>query len=76
MFFKKKIDEINKLSKEKLEREHENDDYEEYDPYGHVEVDSTDFTKKDIIPLILSAFIAFSPIFIVLILILVFVYFI
>lgn len=74
MFFKKKIDEIEKLSKEK--REEELRELNSYDPYEHMEVESNEFTRKDIIPLILSAFITFGPIFIVLILILIFVYFI
>lgn len=84
MLFQRKIDKIQQLSKEKKETEKEEQfqqledwEYDSYNPYDHLEADyEEELSRKDIFVLILSAFIAFSPIFIVLISILVLVYFI
>ena len=87
MFFKKKRENIKDLSHEKIDREredrfHNNEDYDiyrqEYETYEDFKRDiesnqesGLNLEEGDLPALILSAFIAFSPVFIVLIIILV-----
>ncbi len=77
MFFKDKLSKIQEASsrkaKEKEEEKLEEDYYYHYDPKEYAET-SRKVTRRETILLVLSAYLTFAPVFIVLLLILVLVY--
>lgn len=76
MFFKDKISKIQEASSNKTKEEEEElveDYYYHYDPKDYADT-SRKVTRRETILLVLSAYMTFAPVFIVLLLILVLVY--